>query len=86
MEVGPVTGIRGVSLLRPPETEVLVLPAAAVKPSIQTGDDAYSAGSETPDRDIEEDISEVDLDSEAGPEIEMDPASSESDCRIDVLA
>ena len=52
MEIGPVTGIRAVSLLNTQRIESALPPAFQIDASARAGDDAYSASRQIPDRGL----------------------------------
>jgi len=57
MEIGPVTGIRAVSLLAMQRTESGLPPVFEIDASARPGDDAYSSSKQRPDRGLEDEDS-----------------------------
>jgi hypothetical protein len=57
MEIGPLTGVRSVSVLNTPRAKSGLLPAFEIDASERPGDDAQSSSSQTPDRGLEDDDS-----------------------------
>lgn len=57
MEIGPITGVRAVSLLGTQRTESSPHPLFEIDPSARAGDETYSAARQTPKRGLEEEDS-----------------------------
>ncbi len=80
MELGPITGIRAVTLFSPEKSEASVPQNLAVDPTDRAGDDAYNTSRQTPDRGLEGEDSELVEDEVAGPAAA--PSQSRPDARI----
>lgn len=68
MEIGPITGIRALSLLDVPKVNADPLPTFEVESSARAGDETYSSNGEDPDRGLEAEDSDFDGDNESEPE------------------
>ena len=55
MEIGPVSGIRAISLLSVQRSENAAPPIFEIDASARADDEAYSSSSQTPDRGLEGD-------------------------------
>ena len=66
MEISPIAGVCGVSLLKSSQEESFVPPAFAVDASGRTGDDTYGASGEDADRELQDDEVSLDSGSDAG--------------------
>lgn len=55
MEVGPITGVRAVSLLNVKRTIDAQPPVFEIDPTARAGDEPYSPSHQAPDRGLEED-------------------------------
>ncbi len=71
MEIGPITGVRQVSLFSGQRTESSQPPVFEIDPSARPGDETYSASSQTPKRGLEgkdsDEPGEEDAELEASP-------------------
>jgi hypothetical protein len=59
MEIGPVTGVRAVSLLSAQRVPSSHSPIFEIDPSARAGDETYFAGRQTPKRGLEEEDSDA---------------------------
>lgn len=84
MEIGPVTGIRTVSLLTLQRTESGLPPAFEIAASARPDDGAYSSSRQTPDRGLEDEDSALTEEDEA--ELEAPVISRPSGDRISYFA
>ena len=58
MEIGPITGVRAVSLLSMHRTENTQSPVFEIEACARTGDESSSLNRHTPDRELEDEDSE----------------------------
>ena len=66
MEIGPITGVRAVSLHRPPKTESAEQPRFEIE-ATECLDDTYSPDNQREERGVEEGCAEVTGDEEPSP-------------------
>jgi len=84
MEIGPVTGVRAVSLLTVQKTTDAQPPVFEIDASARTGDETYSPSRQAPDRGLENEDSDAAADDEAEQETPQQPG--EKGTRIDFFA
>ncbi len=81
MELAPIPGLGAVSMVSPLGKQDLVHPPLVIEESARTGDDAYTAGHQAPDRGLEDDESTSEEEGEIDPKSDArHPAS-----RIDLI-
>ncbi len=76
MEVGPITGVRAVSLLNVKRTGDAQPPVFEIDSSARAGDEAYSPSHQTPDRGLEEEDSGIAEDDATQPETPSMPSGN----------
>jgi hypothetical protein len=86
MGISPITGVRGVSLLKPSKNESFVSPALAVDASGRASDDTYDNSGEALAQAFEEEDHGLDPDSEAAAGEGAGPAPVDADSRVNLFA
>jgi hypothetical protein len=88
VEIAPIIGIRSVTLANPAKAAPEMPFSLGVDPSARTGDDAYSASPQTPDRGLEEEDSgnEDQVSDEADSELQSADAETPPSLRINYFA
>ena len=86
MEISPIAGVCGASLLKPPKEESDMPSALAVDASGRTGDDTYEASDEGADRGPEEEMSGQNPDSEVSASEGANSAAADTGSRVNLFA
>ncbi len=73
MEIGPITGVRAVSLLSVHRVESTQPPVFEIDPSARAADETYSTSSQTPDRGLADEESNLDEDEDTESEASVLP-------------